>query len=151
MKNVELTNVELTNVVAGILTLNGRVLICRRRADQPHPLKWEFPGGKVEAGESPQQALTRELREELGIEAGPAAEITRYEFTYPGRNSILLIFFGVSAWTGRIENRIFESICWESATQLGDYDFLEGDEPFIRQMANRTSRSGTSVLAEDTE
>lgn len=122
----------MTHVVAGILEQDGRILICRRRADQSHPLKWEFPGGKVESGEDPQTALLRELHEELGIAAAGAEEITRYEFAYPGRNPILLIFLRVTRWTGEIENRIFENIVWATPGELRDYDFLEGDEPFFR-------------------
>ncbi|MEP6713932.1 MAG: (deoxy)nucleoside triphosphate pyrophosphohydrolase [Terriglobia bacterium] len=127
----------MTNVVAGLLSKNGRILICQRRADQPHPLKWEFPGGKVEAGESPGEALVRELREELGIESEPAIEAARYEFTYPGKKPILLIFLRVPAWRGVLENRIFETLRWEKAEFLSSYDFLEGDAPFILQMAVR--------------
>ena len=124
-------NFRMTHVVAGILRQGDTILICRRRADQPHALKWEFPGGKIESGESPAQALTRELREELGIDSEPAREITRYEFTYPGKNSILLIFLRVLKWQGEIENRIFETVLWERAERLSDYDFLEGDAPFL--------------------
>src|SRR5579862_1428905 len=118
--------VGLTHVVAGILKREGRILICRRRADQPHPLKWEFPGGKVEAGETAEAALKRELREELGIESEPGTEIARYEFAYPGKNAILLIFLRVPGWSGEIENRIFETMVWEPFERLKDYDFLEG-------------------------
>jgi 8-oxo-dGTP diphosphatase len=121
----------MTTVVAGVLQHNGKILICRRRADQPHPLKWEFPGGKVEAGESPNAALIRELREELGIESEAGAEIMRYEFAYPARQPISLIFIQVLAWRGNIENRIFETILWESSEALSGYDFLEGDAPFL--------------------
>ena len=121
----------MTEVVAGILEQDRRILICKRRSDQTHPLKWEFPGGKMEPGETPQQALIRELREELGIECEPALEIMRYEFTYPGKQPILLIFLRVPRWTGQIEDRIFDTILWESRENLKDYDFLEGDGPFI--------------------
>lgn len=121
----------MTNVVAGILERDGRILICQRRADQPHPLKWEFPGGKVEACECPQEALARELHEELGIASEPATEITRYQFTYPGKKPILLIFLRVAGWSGEIENRIFRAMVWETRERLAEYDFLEGDEPFI--------------------
>ena len=121
----------MTQVAAGILERDGRVLICRRRADQAHPLKWEFPGGKVEEGETPEAALIRELREELGIEAEAPSEIARYQFTYPGKKAILLIFLKVPGWTGKIENRIFETVLWEARELLKDYDFLEGDGPFI--------------------
>jgi 8-oxo-dGTP diphosphatase len=109
----------------------GRILICRRRADQAHPLKWEFPGGKVESGELPEDALRRELQEELGIESAPPSEITRYTFTYPGKNPILLIFWLVTAWQGEVENRIFDSMTWETPDRLREYDFLEGDLPFL--------------------
>ncbi|MDQ1470422.1 MAG: 8-oxo-dGTP diphosphatase [Bryobacterales bacterium] len=121
----------MTHVVAGILEQNGQLLICRRPADQPHPGKWEFPGGKVEAGETPEAALVRELREELGVRSETPEEITRYEFAYPGKNAILLIFLRVPSWTGEIENRIFDTITWETPDKLKDYDFLEGDAPFI--------------------
>jgi len=123
----------MTNVVAGVLRENGRILVCRRRGDQPHALKWEFPGGKVEAGETADAALIRELREELGIEAEPVREILRYEFTYPGKNPILLIFFEVGGWRGELENRIFETIEWAAPEHLGDYDFLEGDAAFLER------------------
>ena len=121
----------MTIVVAGILEKDGKILICQRRADQPHPLKWEFPGGKLEAAETPQSALTRELREELGIEAEPGIELTRYEFAYPGKNPILLIFLKVTAWEGEPKNLIFETMTWASPESLNRYDFLEGDRPFL--------------------
>jgi len=121
----------MTRVVAGILERDARVLICRRRADQPHPRKWEFPGGKIEGDETPQTALIRELREELGIESEPAEEIARYEFSYPGKKPILLIFLRVPGWSGEIENRIFETLTWEEKGRLREYDFLEGDAPFL--------------------
>jgi 8-oxo-dGTP diphosphatase len=122
----------MTTVVAGILERDGKILICQRRADQVHPLKWEFPGGKVEAGEAPVSALVRELEEELGIEARSPVEISRYEYSYPGKNPILLIFFRVLEWRGEVVNRIFENVVWEGADCLGSYDFLEGDLPFLR-------------------
>jgi 8-oxo-dGTP diphosphatase len=121
----------MTQVVAGILEREGRVLICRRRSDQPHALKWEFPGGKIEAGETPEQALIRELREELCIESEPGREITRYEFAYPGKKTFLLIFLRVDFWTGEIEDRQFDTMLWEEWGNLKNYDFLEGDAPFI--------------------
>jgi 8-oxo-dGTP diphosphatase len=121
----------MTTVVAGVMKRNNRILICRRRADQPHALKWEFPGGKLEPGESPEQALVRELREELSIETMPGRELMRYEYAYPEKNPILLIFLEVTDWTGEIENRIFERMVWEQRDALPDYDFLEGDVRFL--------------------
>lgn len=136
----------MTVVVAGVIERDGKILICRRRADQAHPLKWEFPGGKVEAGESPPAGLERELREELGIEAIPGQELMRYEFAYPGKQPVLLIFIGVAAWTGEIENRIFESMVWEEREALGGYDFLEGDAALLSALTGpewKTERRST--------
>lgn len=123
----------MTRVVAGIIEREGKILICRRRADQPHALKWEFPGGKIEGDETPEAALIRELREELGMEAANPVELTRYEFAYPEKKPILLIFLHVSEWTGEPENRIFESIEWQLPERLREYDFLEGDAPFLER------------------
>ena len=79
-----------------------------------------------------QSALVRELREELGIEATAGAELMRYEFAYPGKQTILLIFLEAPDWRGEIENRIFETLAWERLDALSRYDFLEGDAPFLK-------------------
>ena len=125
----------MTEVVAAILEREGRVLIGRRQAAQAHPLKWEFPGGKVEPGESPPQALARELEEELGIRDAAGEEIARYQYTYPGKNPITLIFFRVTSWQGEPRNLIFQEMRWEPRENLGRVDFLEGDLPFLRGFA----------------
>jgi 8-oxo-dGTP diphosphatase len=126
---------EMTQVVAAIIQREGRVLICRRKPDQPHPLKWEFPGGKVEDGESPAAALRRELEEELGISGAAGNEIARYEYQYPGKRPILLIFFRVEEYQGEPRNLIFHEMRWEPPENLGEIDFLEGDRDFIRSLA----------------
>lgn len=122
----------MTTVVAAVIEREGRILICQRRRGQAHELKWEFPGGKLEPGESPETALQRELREELAIEATLAGEITRYEYAYPGRAPILLIFFRVTEFTGQPRNLVFERMEWEPRERLPEYDFLEGDVDFVR-------------------
>jgi len=122
----------MTTVVAAVIEQDGRILICQRRRGHAHELKWEFPGGKVETGETPAAALERELREELGIEAKPGAEITRYEYAYPDRAAILLIFFRVAEYSGEPRNLVFERMAWEPRQRLPDYDFLEGDIGFIK-------------------
>jgi 8-oxo-dGTP diphosphatase len=122
----------MTVVVAGVIERGGRVLIAQRKNIGYHPLKWEFPGGKVEAGETPEAATLRELSEELGIRARIDREIMRYEYQYPGRSPILLIFFRVVEFEGEPRNLDFEQIRWEAPERLGDYDFLAGDAEFIR-------------------
>jgi 8-oxo-dGTP diphosphatase len=114
---------------------SGRVLICRRTVAQPHPLKWEFPGGKVEPGETPEQALTRELQEELAIRNARGTEMIRYEFTYPGKNTIALIFYRVTEFEGEPQNLIYREMRWEARAELPQFDFVEGDRDFIRSLA----------------
>ncbi len=128
----------LTTVVAAVLERQGRILICRRRADQLHPLKWEFPGGKVEPAETSEAALRRELREELVMEVNSAQEIVRYRYRYPGHEPVLLIFYRVES-AGEPRNLIFEEIRWELKQNLLKFDFLEGDREFLRLL------SGTAV------
>jgi 8-oxo-dGTP diphosphatase len=122
-------------VVAALIQDKGRLLICQRRRDQRHPLKWEFPGGKVEPGEPPREALKRELSEELEIEATIGPEIVRYEHRYPANKPILLIFYLVNEFRGALNNRIFARTLWESPAQLPSYDFLDGDIDFVRRLA----------------
>jgi 8-oxo-dGTP diphosphatase len=127
--------VKLLLVVAAVIERDGKVLICRRRADARHPLKWEFPGGKVEQGEDPRSALARELDEELGIRAAIGPEITRYAYRYPGRTPIQLMFYSVSEYEGDLVNREFSEVAWEERAKLPDYDFVEGDTGFVRALA----------------
>jgi 8-oxo-dGTP diphosphatase len=125
----------LVEVSAGIIVDARRVLVCRRRSDQPHPLKWEFPGGKREAGESMEDCLRRELREELGIEAQVGPEMWRTDYVYPERAPVALVFFLVPAYRGTIENRVFGELRWVSMAELAQLDFLEADRELIERLA----------------
>ena len=120
-------------VVAGLIWKEGKLFIAQRRASDPHPLKWEFPGGKVEAGETPEQALVRELHEELQINAELGTEFARYEYAYPGKLPILLVFIEVRWYGGKMGTSVpFEAIRWEAPDQLSRYDFLTGDLALIQ-------------------
>ncbi|MCI0536208.1 MAG: (deoxy)nucleoside triphosphate pyrophosphohydrolase [Verrucomicrobiales bacterium] len=125
----------MTTVVAALIERDGHILICRRRGDQDHAGKWEFPGGKVEPGEEPKEALARELREELAIEAAIGGEVTRYEFAYPGRKPIRLLFYRVREFNGEPDYEHFAETAWASPAALPEYDFLEGDVEFVRKLA----------------
>lgn len=126
---------QVVHVVAAVIERGDRILIGQRKPGGRHALKWEFPGGKVEAGEELRAALARELREELGIEAIIGAEIERYDFLYsPGRLT-RLVFFHVSEFTGEARNLEFAEIVWARREELPAYDFLEGDVEFVRRLA----------------
>lgn len=118
-------------VVAGLIQQSGRLLVCQRRRDGAFALQWEFPGGKVEPGETYENGLRRELREELGIEAhiGPEAYRTRHD--YPGKYTVELLFYHVVDFSGALHNHAFEDIRWAYPADLPTFDFLEGDAELI--------------------
>ena len=126
----------MKRVVAGLIWRNGKILVCQRTRHQPMPLKWEFPGGKIEEGEQPRDALRRELDEELGIAAAVGDEVLRILHKYPGGNSVELRFFNVRDYSGELENRIFREIVWADPKDLPGYDFLEADERLVRDLAS---------------
>ena len=122
-------------VVAALLVDRGRILACRRRPDQDHAGQWEFPGGKVEPGESEVDALRRELREELGIEATIGDLVARYDFSYAGKPPIELAFYAVRTYSGALDGRFFEDTIWAPPADLRTLDFLEGDIEFVQRLA----------------
>ncbi|MEO8129455.1 MAG: (deoxy)nucleoside triphosphate pyrophosphohydrolase [Bryobacteraceae bacterium] len=130
-------NRAVIKVAAAVIERDAKILIGQRKRGDSHGLKWEFPGGKVERGESPASGLARELKEELGIVATIGQELVRYEHRYPRRTSILLIFYSVTEFSGVPESLAFERILWESPEKLPTYDFLDGDIDFVRRLAAR--------------
>jgi 8-oxo-dGTP diphosphatase len=122
-------------VAAALIVRDGKVLIGQRRPDQPMALKWEFPGGKLEPGETPQQALVRELREELGIHAVVGRPVTRIRHNYRHGGAVDLQFFAVQEFTGEIVNQIFQQVIWVDLHDLPNYDFLAADLGLIRDLA----------------
>ncbi len=124
------------SIAAAVIFRNGRVLICQRRPDQDFPLKWEFPGGKIEPGEETTAALRRELAEELGVEAEIGPELARFAYRYAGRPEILLVFFAVTEFKSEVVNRVFEQIRWVPPKMLGAYDFLEADVHILEKIRN---------------
>jgi 8-oxo-dGTP diphosphatase len=123
-------------VVAALIESDGRLLVCQRRKDARFALMWEFPGGKVEPGETPQHALERELREELGIDVRIGPEICRTAHKYPEmQDPIELIFFAARIARGQPQNLDFEQILWRSAESLPELNFLPADRDLIDKLA----------------
>ena len=124
----------MKQVVAAVMVRDGRVLICQRTEKQAFALQWEFPGGKVEAGEELKAALVRELCEELGIEAVVEQEIATVRHQYAEGLAVELHFFLVKEFVGEIENRIFREVRWEERTALDSESFLEADREVVRKI-----------------
>jgi 8-oxo-dGTP diphosphatase len=122
------------NVVAGMVYREGKLLVCQRRADGAFPLKWEFPGGKVEKRESDIDALRRELREELTIEMRQAVLVYQHTHRYPDGPTVSLVFYFIREFDGEAQNVVFEKISWVEIADLENMDFLEGDRLMIEKL-----------------
>ena len=125
----------MKRVVAALILKDGKFLVCQRTRHQTMPMKWEFPGGKIEEGEQPRDALRRELDEELGIDATIGDEVLRIRHEYPNRSSVELRFFVVREYQNEIENKIFNDLRWAERSELPGFDFLEADVELVRQLA----------------
>ena len=122
-------------VVGGLIVKKNKILICQRSSDNEHPLKWEFPGGKVKNQEEPQQALKRELNEELKITIEHPIYLCDYKFEYQDLGKkVSLFFFLINEYSGEISNTVHNQLKWIEIKQLSDYDFLEGDHEIIKKI-----------------
>jgi len=125
----------MKRVVAGLIVKEGKLLVCQRTRHQTMPLKGEYPGGKIEEGEQPRDALRRELEEELGIFATIGDELARIQHEYPNGGMVELRFFVVRDFRGELENRIFRDLQWSWPKDLPKFDFLEADLSLVRDLA----------------
>jgi 8-oxo-dGTP diphosphatase len=134
-------------VAAVIERSDRRILIGQRRREDTSPLKWEFPGGKIEEGETPEAALARELQEELSVTLEKCAEMARARHKYPSMSEELEIrFYAASIKESKITPNEFEQIAWALPKELGDYDFLAANSQLIGQLA--TGRLRPSEILE---
>lgn len=144
----------MTTVVAAIIVRNSRVLICQRRRDKAFPLKWEFPGGKVESGESLTDALGREILEELGVGIEIRGEVYRTQYSYAELSAAIEIVFYFAKITGarnaaelsgeQVDAELaalntsgaFEKVVWATPAELYGYEFLAANAELIGQIAD---------------
>ena len=118
-----------------LIDTDGRVLIAQRPAGKPMAGLWEFPGGKVEAGERPEQTLIRELKEELGIVVNEAclAPLTFASHTYPDFH-LLMPLYVCRRWEGTVTALEGQSVTWVRPNRLRDYPMPPADEPLISHL-----------------
>jgi len=124
-------------VVAAVIERSDRrVLIGQRRRGDTSPLKWEFPGGKMEAGETPEDALARELKEELGASMKKCVPIGRVMHKYAETpDQLEILFFAAAISDAELTPRTFEKIAWVLLKELGDYDFLAANAHLVANLA----------------
>lgn len=125
------------HVAAGILrNTAGEVLIAERLCEGPFNGLWEFPGGKIDAGETAPIALRRELREELGIEATAVESFMGFSHEYPDR-SVALEFFLITDWDGDPEGLEGQNLRWVAICDLNADELLPADAPLVDALQNR--------------
>jgi 8-oxo-dGTP diphosphatase len=123
-------------VTAIIERKDRRLLIGQRRRNDSSPMKWEFPGGKVKNGESLEQALARELREELDVTLLRAVPISRVDHEYGGgMGSLSIVFFAVAIQESELHPGPFEQVLWVLPRDLSQYDFLTANRRLIAELA----------------
>ena len=126
-------------VVAGLVfDASGRVLIAQRPSGKMLAGRWEFPGGKVAADETALAAIVRELREEIGIEAGNAERLMYYAAVYPGR-TIWLDVWVIKDWSGQPRGLDAQLLEWVEPSRLREHDILEADAPIVAALSRRST------------
>ena len=128
-------------VAAALFDRDGQVLIAQRPLGKPLAGRWEFPGGKLDAGESERQALCRELREELGIEVRAARPFMRLTHAYAERDVELSLWI-VADFTGEPRSLDAQALKWVAPAQLAAEDILEADQPFIEALRDLPCGAG---------
>ena len=124
----------MTKVAVGILRRNGKILACQRKKGGRYELKWEFPGGKVEPGESFEECLARELGEELSVQVHAIRRIEVQFADYDDGGMFEVAYCEVTGFDGEPVNNVFEQIRWVSLQELRTLDILEGNRDFIAKM-----------------
>lgn len=131
----------MTTVGVGIIIAEKRVLLCQRKKGSRYGLKWEFPGGKVEDGESIPACLRRELREELNIDAVIGELYHQQNYAYPDSSIYDVHYHIVPSFSGKIENRVFEAFAWAPVANLQKYDILEGNMDVVDKLMRNDGKT----------
>ncbi len=142
----------MLTVVAGLIEVDGEILVCQRRRGDTFELMWEFPGGKLQMGETSEEGLARELREELAVEAVVGAEVFRTRHRYAAMSdAIELILFAVSVDAAAVRNIVFESMEWRAPETLDELNFLPADREFVGKLARGEIRANFKATSSSTK
>ncbi len=122
----------MLHVTCALIESDHKILVCQRSSSMSLPLKWEFPGGKIEANESKQECLKREIFEELAIHIKVGKELTSVEYHY-ANFSICLSPFMCSITSGQVQLREHKDFRWVAKSELLIYDWAEADVPVVKE------------------
>ena len=126
----------MLQVVAAILRENEKMLICQRHSEDECGMLWEFPGGKVEAGEDKKQAIEREMREELGVGIHVLDVFAETDYFFSGRE-IHFTFFNAYISEGEIQLNVHDDARWITADELGEFEFMPPDAEVLKILRQR--------------
>lgn len=129
----------MTEVVAALIWKGGRFMICQRPTHKARGLLWEFVGGKVEPGETKEQALVRECREELGITVAVGDVFTEVTHVYPDL-SVHLTLFDACIAEGKPQLLEHRDLRWITPDEIDSYDFCPADEAILKEIAKRARK-----------
>ncbi len=130
----------MLQVTCAIIENNGKILCAQRSEKMKLPLKWEFPGGKIEGNESPEACLKREIREELGIEIDILEQLPSFKHSYSANFSIELFPFRCKSVSHEIHLAEHKQIKWLGLEELKDLDWADADVPIVNYI--KTHRNG---------
>lgn len=128
------------DVVVGVLVRGTTVLLCQRKLGKRYELQWEFPGGKVEPGETCEQALQRELREELGITPLRWEHMRTDVNTYADGGLFEVLAYRIDAWEGTVANHDFHDMQWVEPRQFSAFSILQGNSALCAQIQREVGR-----------
>ncbi len=120
----------MLHVTAAVIKKENRILICRRARDDDYALKWEFPGGKLEKGETPEQCIVREITEELGLDirVNGILAVTKHN---DGEQDVHFTFYEADIIGGDMKLYVHETAVWAPLDTLAGYDFMKADRPIV--------------------
>ena len=123
-------------VTAGVVIRDGRVLVARRKTGSHLAGLWEFPGGKLEPGESPEECLARELREELGVSVRVGRVLETIYHRYPQKN-VLLLFYACELGGGEPQALDVAEVAWVRREELSNLDWVPADVAFVKRLKSK--------------
>lgn len=138
----------MMQVTCGIIVFGSQILAVQRGPNSSHPIKWEFPGGKLIEGETPEACILRELREELQVEVSVLYRLHRIEFEYPGKK-VDLIPFVCEIISGTLTLTEHLAKCWFNLENWQTFDWAEADYELIRENYNDISRILSDQMRKD--